>query len=407
MTAISLAGDRGLATDHLEAVRTTLKTQVADILRLHVGPLATLPQHLVYDQVLDTPALLHECFHIFRGQPDLFRTVMVRPDKRPVTSDQEQLWCGRTVADVVRLIVRASAKRYFRATLPPAPTPKAPRPVRLGLMERTAIRFGLKESPPPPRLLPPPLGPADRLYGAFRQNLLFEWQVPLIPGYATLEPPTVHRLGSRILALREPGQIDILAAEGLTPDGRLPLLLDDAKRLRGADNGIDANALQDAFTKLELDVLFPEMVDAHLRRAVAQIASINPRAVEMLIPALETNLRGVTVFLFAAFARLGEKGFRQAMGSHCAIWAMQKLARHIESCRPWPRSLPGMRQASEKALAFAIDLDSGLPAKDTRKGSLAAAAAAAATPPAKAVTSPAVGPARAGRTAAPALPSIK
>ena len=203
--------------------------------------------------------------------------------------------------------------------------------------------------------------------------------MPLIPCYTPLEVSTVTRLGSRILALREPAQIQILVEEGLTPEGRLPLLLDNAKRLRGPDDGIDANSLTEAFTKLGLDAVLPELEGTQLRRAVSQIACMDPRVVQLLVPALETELRSVTVFLFTAFSRLGEKGFRQAFGPHGAMWAIQKLAKHLETCRPWPRSLPSMKQASERALAFAIDLDSGLPAKDKLKtpdpGPVASAAA--------------------------------
>ena len=387
-----------------------LKTQIADILRLNITQLSTLPPEAVYDRILNTPQLLHECFQVFRSQPDLFKKVVIRQDKRPATSDQDPLWCGRSVADVVKLVVRASAKRYFRATLPTAPRarpPKAPPPPNL--LRQAAIRLGLKEPPPPP--LPPraPLSQGDRLYRAFRENLLFEWQVPLIPHYTPLEVSTVTRLGSRILALREPAQIQILVEEGLTPEGRLPLLLDTAKRLRGPDEGIDANTLSEAFAKLGLEAIFPTLVDTQLRRAVSQIACMDPRVAQLLTPALETDLRSVSVFLFAVFVRLGEKGFRQAFGSHGAMWAVQKLAKHLESCRPWPRSLPGMKQASERALAFAIDPDTGLPAKDKLKtpdpGPIAPATGAPAKPIPTAISGG--GPARASRapTVANSAPS--
>lgn len=400
VTSLSLAQGGSTSQDSLETIRNVLKSQVSDILRLSMTQLSTLPPDAIYDRILNTPQLLHECFQVFRLQPDLFKRVVVRQDKHPVTSDQDVLWCGRTIADVVKLVVRASAKRYFRATLPAAPRPKAEPPPPPSLLHSAAIRLRLKH-PSPPKILKAPLGQGDRLYNAFRENLLFEWQVPLIPHYTPLEVSTIKRLGSRILALREPVQIQILAAEGLTPEGRLPLLLDNAKRLRGPDEGIDANSLTEAFTKLELEAVFPAMVDTQLRRAVSQIACMDPRVTQLLIPALETDLKTVTIFLFTAFTRMGEKAFRQAFGSHGAMWAVQKLAKHLETCRPWPRSLPGMKQASERALAFAIDLDTGLPAKDKLKspdpGPVPSASATAKPTPA-AISGG--GPARASRAPA-------
>lgn len=400
MTGLDIAGDGSSARESLEAIRGTLRTQVADILRLNITQLSTLPPNAIYDRVLDTPQLLHECFQVFRLQPELFKRVVIRQDKRPATNDEDVLWCGRSVSDVVKLVVRASAKRHFRANLPGADISKAPPPPPPpNVLLSTAIRLGLRK-PEPIKPYVPPLGQGDRLYKAFREHLRFEWQVPLIPHYTPLEVSTVTRLGSRILTLREPAQLKILASEGLTPEGYLPLLLDNAKRLRGPDQGIDANALSESFSKLGLDAIFPGVEDTALRRAVSQIACMDPRMVQMLMPVLEEDLKRVTIFLFAAFTRMGEQAFRQAFGSHGAIWAVQKLMKHMETCRPWPTSLPGMKQASERALAFAIDLDTGLPAKEPKAAEKALAAARPPAPPAKkpAAAVAASGPDRAART---------
>lgn len=396
--------------DGLELVRNTLRTQVSDILRVNVSQLSTVPPHMVYDHILNTPGLLHECFQVFRNQPDLFRKVVLRKDKRPATEGDDELWCGRTLDHVVALVVRASAKRYFREALPAPELPtvyvEAP-----SLLHKTAVKLGLKKQAHREPMAAP-LGPADKLYNAFRENLRYEWQVPLIPSYSNLHPGTVRSLGPRILKLRDSGQIDILAAEGLGPDGRLPLLLEDARRLRAVDGSIDSNALLEAFTKQGLAAVFPEMADeVTLHQAVAQIAVMEIKAVDMLFPALEFALKPVTVFLFAAYAKLEVKGFRQAFGPHCAMWAVQKLSKHLETQRPWPRSVPGMRSATIAALSYAIDLSSGMPASSPIRpapqaitgaasgGAAPAAAAPAASKPAAA--GGAAGPDRASRRAKP------
>lgn len=385
--------------DGLELVRNTLRTQVADILRVNVSQLSTVPPHMVYDHILNTPGLLHECFQVFRNQPDLFRKVVLRKDKRPATEGDDELWCGRTLDHVVALVVRASAKRYFREALP-APEMATVYVEAPSLLHKTAMRLGLKK-PAHREPTAAPLGAADKLYNAFRENLRYEWQVPLIPSYSNLHPGTVRSLGPRILKLRDAGQIDILAAEGLGPDGRLPLLLEDARRLRAVDGSIDSNALLEAFTKQGLAAVFPEMADeVALRMAVSQIAVMEIKAVEMLFPAMEYALKPVTVFLFAAYAKLDLKGFRQAFGPHCALWAVQKLSKHLETQRPWPRSVPGMRSATLAALSYAIDLSSGMPASSPiRPAPQATTAPPAAAPPAG--NGAAAGPDRASRRGKP------
>ncbi len=346
--------------DGLDLVRETLRTQIADILRVNIAQLSTLPQHEVYDHILNTPGLLHECFQVFRNQPDLFRKVVLRKDKRPVADGSDELWCGRSLDHVTALVVRAAARRYFRDVMPP---PEAP-PVVVetpSLLHKTAVKLGIKK---PVHRAPyvAPKGQGDKLYEVFRDNLRYEWQAQLIPSYSALTPSTVRVLGPRILKLRESAQIDILAAEGLGPDGRLPLLLEDARRLRAVDGSIDSNALMEAFVKQGLDAVFPELDDVALRKAVSQISTMETKAVDMIFPAMEYALKPVTVFLFTAYNKLELKGFRQAFGPHCALWAVQKLSKHLETQRPWPRSMPGMKSATLAALSHAIDLDSGMPA---------------------------------------------
>lgn len=355
--------ERGQQQQQLAAIRDALKTHIVTILHAQVPELSNLSPHAVYDHILSSPEMLHQCFQVFREKPDLFRKVVITPAHRPVTSGDEPLLCGRTLDEVVALVVRTSAKRYFRSTLGvgtrPIYAPLAPP----SLLQKAAIQIGLKK-PPRRRILGTEDGPGDTLYSAFRANLLFEWQVPLLPNYATLEPRVVSKLGARILDLRDPKQIDILAADGLTPEGFLPLMLADATRLCDVQGGLSPAALAEAFTKLGLEAMFPLFDETGLKRAVSQMSVMDPTAVLALIPALERDLRAFTVFIFSVFSKLEPKAFKQALGPHCPQWAVQKLAKHIQTCRPWPRSLPGMKTASEKALAFAFDTLTGLPAKD-------------------------------------------
>jgi hypothetical protein len=376
-----LATAKGQQADYIVTIRNTLQTQVAEILRSNVSELGSLDGKDVYDAVLESPALLQECLQLYRTKPSLFRRVAMGPDKRPVISDHDPLWCGRNMDDVMTLVVRASAKRYFRAQMPADPPELRHTETRSGLLHSTAVKLGLRKASPPEWVVPE--GQGDLLYRAFRPNLRFDWQVALIPHYAPLEVDVVERLGHRILDLRDPKQLKILAEEGLTSEGQLPLMLSDAKRLLAADGSLDGDRLMEAFQKLGLEAVLPSLQDTALRRAVSQMTTTDIKVAKLLMTALGYDLLRSTMFWFTAFQRMEEKAYRQAFGEHGAIWAIEKLGKHLEGTA-WPSSLPSLRKAMEGAIGFAIDLDSGLPAKSKPR---AAAPAPAPAPAAKAPAS--------------------
>ena len=190
-------------------INSTLQGPVVDILGQFLPELNALPRGQAYDRTLDDLSLLTRCFQIFRQERQRFRTVLVDERRRPVTEDNVPLSCGRTLAEIVAMVVRTAAKRYFRRTLAPAraETPAAAAPVRSA---------------------------ADELYDAIKAYLLHEWQVPLVPTYAGMEPALVRRVGAKLLDAREPEDLARLIADPDAPTRPdMPVRSDTPKRADG------------------------------------------------------------------------------------------------------------------------------------------------------------------------------
>ncbi|OAN53154.1 hypothetical protein A6A04_14455 [Paramagnetospirillum marisnigri] len=173
-------------------INGTLQGPVVDILGQFLPELKALPREQAYDRTLDDLGLLARCFEIFRSERARFRQVVVDERRRPVTEDNVPLSCGRTLAEVIAMVVRTAAKRYFRRTLMPS-TREAGNSV------------------------PETRSAADELYDAIKAYLLHEWQVPLVPTYAEMEPALVRRVGAKILDAREPEALARLIADPDAP----------------------------------------------------------------------------------------------------------------------------------------------------------------------------------------------
>jgi hypothetical protein len=156
----------------VKRVNETLKGPVAMVLSRLVPELKGMHPTDVYDRTLDDLDLLHRCFQTFRTERKKFGTIVVDSRNVTVEDDTSALRCGRTLQEVVAMVVRTAAKRHFRRVLPKA---------------KGAV----------------PRSPADELYEAIKEYLLHEWQVPLVPTYADMSPSLVRSLGTRLLDIRE------------------------------------------------------------------------------------------------------------------------------------------------------------------------------------------------------------
>ena len=180
-------------------INSTLQGPVVDILGQFLPELNALPRGQAYDRTLDDLGLLSRCFQIFRQERSRFRTVLVDDRRRPVAEDNVPLSCGRTLSEIVAMVVRTAAKRYFRRALAP---------IKVETVTRAPAHAAASASG---------RSAADELYDAIKAYLLHEWQVPLVPSYAEMEPALVRRVGAKLLDAREPEALARLIADPDTP----------------------------------------------------------------------------------------------------------------------------------------------------------------------------------------------
>ena len=314
----------------IEAIRTALEGPVIDVFRREIPELKHLPRAAAYDAVMNDPKMLDRCFRMFRSHPDLFAEVVIDRGRLPVTYDGAVLSCGRTLAEAVALVVRASARRYFKAKLDFRSRFQLP-PPKPSMAKRLGVALGLSSVPPVKK---PPKASlrSEALYQSIRDYLQFDWQVLLIPHYAPMAPALVADLGLRLLDIREVSELQALSSPGAMPrDGRPPLLLDTAERLMmpGRD-AIDAEVLWRVVQQMDLIRLFSKADANQIRRSVAQVSAMHGEVLKVLLPVFGGDIRRFTAFVMIAFTTLGEQRFKQDFCQNGQVHAVRKLAERLE-----------------------------------------------------------------------------
>ncbi|MCR6633245.1 MAG: hypothetical protein NVV74_26160 [Magnetospirillum sp.] len=353
----------------VDTVRTVLRRDIADILRDNLPALSMVPREKVYDRVMDDPTLLHQAFQLFRARPELFKHVVLTQQRLFPASDGDALWCGRTLAEIIALVVRAAARRYFKKRLS-GPKPKPLPMPKIGLWQGIAISLGLAEPPKRPKRKHWP-SPAEKLYTAIRDFLQFEWQVPLIPAYAALSPHLVTKLGDKLLDFRDPLKLQVLAdhtAETALVDGKVPLLLDTAERLiTPSGDTINAEVLWNVCQKMRMAALFPGYDVGEMRKAVSLVAATSPAALKHLMPVLGDDIRRFTLYLFTAYGTFGPARYRQVLGVNGQTWVVEAMAQRIAREPPLTGTHEQWKETIESWLDSAI---ATLDADDEKKADM-------------------------------------
>lgn len=354
--------------DHNVVVRkinATLRGAVIDTLSDLVPELRRLPKRAALEMVLDDIDLLHRCLLAFRTNPDRFRDILVNRHKVPVEHAEALLECGRSLDDVIAMVVRTAAKRHFRRRLDgalgrsPRLRPRRPtRPRNSGFLDRL---FGLVG--PAPHSRPREKSQGELLYEAFKDHLRHDWQIPMIPEYCLLSPTTVRRLGARILDYRIAEDIrrlradpdnpppptplvnadQVLAAGYLlpVPDPALPAAITSGEDLEhDIDMSVEPNfapANEDRDERARIDQILaadgrhlrPEafatvLLDPQVRatlphaddilRLAGTLGTVNGLAGRMLVGELGLRADQLVVFLASAHAALGDRRFELAFG---------------------------------------------------------------------------------------------
>lgn len=344
------------AAEPVDAIRTVLQRDIADVLHQHLPALAMVPVAKVYDHVLDDPIVCDQAFRLLRNRPELFKDVIVTPERLFPTSDGEPLWCGRTLAEAIALVVRACARRYFKRRLrAPRPKPVAP---AIGLWRGIGLALGLAKPAAPVRRKASP-SPGDRLFQAMRDLLLYDWQVPLIPTYAALSPQLVTALGPRLLEFRDPLRLQLLAdpsTETAMIEGKPPLLLSDARRLiASATDTINSEVLWSVCQKMRMAALFPGFDLAEMRRAVSFIVATSPVALQVFLPVLGDDIRKFTLYLFTAYGKFGPTRYRQVFGDEGQGWVLESMASRAAKAPPLAGTHEEMKASIESWLDSAVE----------------------------------------------------
>ena len=356
MNAVSTLPPITRPAQPVETIRGVLRRDVAAVLREAMPALTLVPVDKVYDHVMDDPVLLEQAFRLLRTRPELFRNIVTTPQRGFPQTDVEALWCGRTLADAIALVVRACARRYFHRRLKPARRGPAPAPA-VGFWRSLGIMMGLLDSPRLVRRAALP-NPGDTLYKAMRDLLLYEWQVPLIPAYSTLSPQLVTSLGKRLLDYRDPLKVQLLSESGTEAalvDGKAPLLLSDARRLlTPSTDNINAEVLWNVCQKMRMAALFPGYDTAELRKAVSLVAATSPAALKILLPVLGDDIRKFTLYLFTIYGKFGPTRYRQVLGAQCQSWVLEAMAQRVAKEPPLSGTYEDMKRTMEGWLDNAL-----------------------------------------------------
>jgi len=293
-------------TSPVELINTTLKGSVIDILRLFLPDLAPYSNEDAFNVILNSPEMAQRSFGAFREHPDAFADVLRGPENQLVAADDEPLSCGRTLAQVVALVVQAVAKRHFRTKLARRNTATT---AEATLTEKVTRLFtGAKQPEPAPR---PTTSQADRLFLAMRDYLLFEWQLRLIPHYVGLPVALVQALGARLLEFREIEDIQWMVRHGeplLEPTNRQP---EPAMPAQVSDAALEAEARQIVPELVEVAPLnLPKGVSAE-RFVGAVLSKVNPPLARWLARETQLNPRQLALMLIRAYECLPPSDFQR------------------------------------------------------------------------------------------------
>lgn len=196
-------------------INETLEGPVIDVLARLLPQVAALPRAKALEAILDDLELLEACFAAFRANVDLFRHLLIGPDRKPIEDSAAPLICGRSLNEIEAMVLRTAAKRHFRRRLDSdtRSVRKAPRPRRQeGLFARLrALLVGQ------PQRRVHPKSRADQLYDVINPLLRHDWQVPLVPEYAEMSMSLIRHTGRRLLDYRVPEDVRLLRADPSNP----------------------------------------------------------------------------------------------------------------------------------------------------------------------------------------------
>lgn len=158
----------------------TTKDVVIGVIKLvlrRMSQQGMMPEGVEYGHLLSDADLLYRFIVTYKEHRDLAQEFTVGKSGQPVASDDEELVCGLSLAQIERLLVYTCAKKFFT---------------------RESKKASRMEDGKPLRTLPPTM-PSE-----MKAILAFEWQLPLLDIYASLlRPEHFTALKESILSIRD------------------------------------------------------------------------------------------------------------------------------------------------------------------------------------------------------------
>ncbi len=339
----------------IRRVNDTLRGPVTDVFADLMPEVKGLPRDQVYDRALDDLGLLKRCLDVFRRERKHFRFIVVDARYQPVTDDDTQLSCGRTLREVIAMVIRTAAKRYFRRKLSGA-REQMSLTKRLPVLKRTGGSTGEKQH-----------GAADDLYDAINTYLLHEWQVPLVPTYADMTPGLVRTLGPRLLDIREEKELrrlvddpaaaaqlarqpraeptaEAAAAESAARGSSASADLgdeDDAEPIDLIEDFLTADGMAlkaEAFTAILLRPDVRAEMPSGVLRLSDTLRGVGSTAVRQVMGDLQFSAAQLAVFLIHAHEEVGEDVFYRIFGQPGQPQLIARVVKYAQAAKIGPQT---------------------------------------------------------------------
>jgi len=314
-------------SDAVRFINETLKGPVAEIFRSLIPAFGQMSGAEFYDTVMASSELLHGCVSIFRRHRDAFRALLVDDRGRAVNDDFVRLRCGRSIHDIIAMILRTHAKRHFRQILGGDPGD--------------------------------PTSRAGRLYQAMSEYLIHDWQVKLVPHYAPMPLHKVQEMGPRLLDIREAELLDAITAVseaspsplrvvsgGLSetppplpprleasslPSRRFPM---GAGASRHAPPSFLGTAQEEfwweAITDRNVAAVLGSRSGHEMRELVAAMAGVNDAVRSELFAGLSLSTFQAALSLATAFRVMGRNGFTSVFGMPGKPQTVSTIAQRLQ-----------------------------------------------------------------------------
>lgn len=303
--------------DHNDAVRRiteALKGPVADVYRGLIPAFREFHGSSFYDSVIESADMLHGCLLIFRKCRDAFSHLLVDDKGREVNDDFVRLRCGRSIHDIIAMIVRTHAKRHFRAALGGDPNDVASK--------------------------------SGRLYAAMNEYLIHEWQVPLVAHYAPLPVTKMRALGPALLDLKTAAEVDaVVAGAGATPivNGKpvlsigkpgtviaLPMPRPPPEPIVVENSSREADFWWETLNDPQVRNALGPLSDTDKRELTAAFCSISEASRNHLLGSFSLSLFQGAVLLSKCYQGLGRATFTQIFGKPGAPDTVQAFSSRLK-----------------------------------------------------------------------------